>query len=151
MEQIMSKQITLSGNWKLVTWRLEQGGRITYPFGENPTGLLIYTPEGRMSVHMLASSRPQIAATDPLGGDDGQRAAAYSTCLAYFGSYEVQGDVVVHRIDASLFPNWTGTVEQRHFTCHGNELVLRTPPTEVSGVTVANEISWKREVPDQNS
>lgn len=28
-----------------------------------------------------------------------------------------------------------------------NELVLRTPPSEDSGVTVVNELSWKREVP----
>lgn len=96
---------------------------------------------------MLASSRPQITSYDPLGGDEDQRAAAYSTCLAYFGSYEVQGNVIVHRIDASLFPNWTGTVQERLFTCHGNELVRRTPPSEYSGVTVVNEISRKREVP----
>jgi Lipocalin-like domain len=36
-----------------------------------------------------------------------------TVALAYFGSYEVQGDVIVHRIDASLFPNWTGTVHER--------------------------------------
>jgi hypothetical protein len=147
----MSKQITVSGNRKLVTWRLEQGGRTMYPFGENPTGLLIYTLEGRMAVQMQASGRPQISSNDPFGGDQDQRAAAYSTCLSYFGSYEVQGDVIVHRIEAGLFPNWTGTVQERLLTCRGNELVLRTPPSENSGVTVVNEISWKREGPGQNS
>jgi hypothetical protein len=80
---------------------------------------------------------------------DEQRAAAYSTCFADFGSYEVLGDV--QRIDASLFPNWTGTVHERLFTCRGNELVLRTTPSENSGVTVVNETSWKREVPGQDS
>jgi Lipocalin-like domain len=100
---------------------------------------------------MQASARPQITSNDPLGGDEDQRAAAYSTCLAYFGSYEVLGDVIVHRIDASLFPNWTGTVHERLFTCRGNELVLRTPPSENSGVTVVNETSWKRDVPGQDS
>jgi hypothetical protein len=54
-------------------------------------------------------------------------------------------------IDASHFPNWTGTVHERLFTCRGNELVLRTPPSENSGVTVVNETSWKRDVPGQDS
>jgi len=99
---------------------------------------------------MQAPGRPK-SRTDPRGGDEDQRAAAYCSCLAYFGSYEIQGDVIAHRVDASLFPTWTGTLPERLFTGRGNELLLRTPPSEKSGVTVVNEISWKREVPGQDS
>jgi hypothetical protein len=49
-----------------------------------------------MAVKMQASRRPKITSNDPLGGDEGQRTAAYSTCLAYFDSYEVLGDVIGH-------------------------------------------------------
>ena len=41
---------------------------------------------------------------------------AYSTCLAYFGRYAVHGDTVVHPIDVSLFPNWSGAEQSRPFT-----------------------------------
>jgi hypothetical protein len=98
---------------------------------------------------MVAADRPRIATDDALGGDPAQRAAAYSTCLAYFGTFEVQGDHVIHRIQGSLFPNWSATDQTRPFTFDGKELVLRTPPTQSAGETVVNEISWIREAPER--
>jgi len=138
--------INIEGSWKLVAWRrVVEGGKVTYPLGKDVSGVLIYTPDRRMAVQMLAANRPSIPTEDALGGDAEQRAAAYSTCLAYFGSYEVQGDSVTHRLEGSLFPNWSGTVQIRPFTWNGKELVLRTPPTEGPDGTVVNEIHWVRE------
>ena len=131
-----------------MAWRrLGEDGTITYPLGENASGVLIYTPDRRMAVQMLAAGRPAIPTEDALGGDLHQRAAAYSTCLAYFGSYEVQGDQVIHRVEGSLFPDWSGTVQSRPFTCDGNQLILRTPPKK----GVVNEMSWVREDPERKS
>jgi hypothetical protein len=129
-----------------VAWRrIAQDGTVTYPFGESPSGLLIYTPDGRMAVQMSAANRPMLPTDDPLGGDPQARAAAYSTCLAYFGSYELQGDTVVHRIDSSLYPNWSGAEQSRPFTYDGRQLVLRTPPMPGANGTIVNEIAWARE------
>jgi hypothetical protein len=137
--------VDISGVWRLVAWRrIEEGGDVTYPLGEDASGLLIYTADFRMAVQMVAAGRPAIASDDALGGDIEQRAAAYSTCLAYFGTYEVQGDVVVHRLEASLYPNWSGSLQSRPFSFDGYELVLRTPPTKSPEGTVVNEISWVR-------
>lgn len=142
----------IAGSWRLVAWRrIKEDGTITYPLGENASGLLVYTSDFKMIVQMFAADRPLIDSSDALGGDAAQRAAAYSTSLAYFGSYEVQDDVVIHRIDASLYPNWSGTVQSRPFTYDGKELVLRTPPTKGEGGTVVNEICWARESSEQNS
>ncbi len=145
--QAWSVSVQLAGTWKLVAWRrAAEDGTITYPLGEDASGLLIYTADGRMAVQMAAANRPPLATDDPpLGGDAQKRAAAYSTCLAYFGSYELRGDSVVHRIDVSLFPNWSGAEQSRPFTYAGNELVLRTPPMEGVNGTVVNEIAWARE------
>jgi hypothetical protein len=142
----------IAGSWKLKAWRRidEDNGTVTYPLGENPSGLLIYTADFNMAVQMVAAHRPPIATDDALGGDAGERAAAYSTCLAYFGSYEVRNDVVTHRIDASLFPNWSGTVQSRPFSHDEKELVLRTPPAKGPGGTVVNEISWVRLNPEHS-
>jgi hypothetical protein len=117
---------------------------MTYPLGEDATGLLIYTADYKMAVQMVAANRPAIPSEDPLGGDADERAAAYSTCLAYFGCYEVQGDSVVHHVDSSLYPNWSGAVQTRPFSYDGKTLVLRTPPSQGDGGTVVNEISWVR-------
>jgi len=130
----------------LRVWRrLTDGGEPTYPLGEGATGVLIYAPDGTMGVQMVAAGRRPLPTDDALGGDPDARAVAYSTCLAYFGTYEVQGDSVIHQIEGSLFPNWSGTVQARPFTLDANELVLRTPPTTGPGGTVVNEICWFRE------
>lgn len=136
----------LTGTWTLVAWRrVADDGSVTYPLGEDAHGLLVYTANGRMIVQLAAADRPQLDTTDALGGDVQERADAYSTCLAYFGSYEVDGDTVVHRIDASLYPNWSGAEQSRPYTWDGHELVLRTPPVEGPTGTVVNEIAWARE------
>jgi hypothetical protein len=143
--------MTIIGSWSLKGWRrLVEGGETTYPLGEDATGVLIYAEGGTMAVQMVAAGRPPIATDDALGGDPSQRAAAYSTCLAYFGTYEVQGDSVIHRVQGSLFPNWSGTVQARPFAFDGQELVLRTPPTKGADGTVVNEISWVRDDPERD-
>jgi hypothetical protein len=137
----------LGGNWKLVAWRrIAADETVTYPLGPAARGLLIYAANGRMAVQIAGATRPPLTTDDPLGGDVAARAGAYSSYLAYFGTYELAGDSVVHNIDASLFPNWSGEKQVRPFTAEGDELVLRTPPmADGNGGTVVNELAWTRD------
>jgi hypothetical protein len=139
--------VDLGGTWKLIAWRrIAEDGTVNYPLGADARGQLIYTSNGQMAVQITGANRSPIATDDPLGGDAQARADAYSTYLAYFGTYEVQGESVVHRIDGSLFPNWCGEKQVRPFTSERDELVLRTPPMQVAnGTTVVNELAWARE------
>lgn len=138
--------VDLVGTWTLVAWRrIVDGGKPTYPLGEDATGILIYTADGRMAVQLTAASRPTLPENDPLGGDVEARAEAYSTCLGYIGGYEVRGDEVVHTIDVSIYPRWAGAEQVRPFTYSGDELVLRTPPVQGAQGTVVNELAWRRE------
>lgn len=135
----------VSGCWRLIVWRrIEQGAETTFPLGENPTGLLIYTASGHMAVQMLAAGRKALDTTDALGGTEAERAAAYSGCLAYFGRYSVEGNSVTHLVDGSLFPNWSGTTQVRPGEICGEQLVLSTPPQQGPTGIVVNEIVWTR-------
>ncbi len=130
------------GTWALETWRrYETDGTSFYPFGERPDGLLIYTPEGHMAVQMVQADREKLKTDDALGGTLSERAHAYSTCLAYFGRYQVEGESVVHLLDGSLFPNWSGTHQARPFVLDGSQLVLQVK--EPDG-RLSNEIVWRR-------
>lgn len=138
--------VELVGTWKLGVWRRISGdGAVTYPLGADASGLLFYTAGGRMAVQLVAANRPLLPSDDPLGGSVEQRAGAYSTCLAYVGTYEVRDDAVVHRIEESLYPNWSGAEQVRPFTYDGTELVLRTPPVDGPNGPVVNELTWTRE------
>jgi lipocalin-like protein len=145
-EDVRGLVLDLTGTWKLVAWRrIVDDGTVSYPLGEDAHGLLVYTDNGHMIVQLAAANRPPLDTTDALGGDVQERADAYSSCLAYFGSYEVDGDTVIHRIDSSLYPNWSGAEQSRPFTYDGRELVLRTPPVSGPNGTAVNEIAWARE------
>jgi hypothetical protein len=134
------------GTWKLVAWRRIAGdGTVSYPLGQGARGQLIYAPHGHMAVQITGADRPTLVTADPLGGDAEARAGAYSTYLAYFGRYEVHDECVVHLVDGSLFPNWSGEKQVRPFTEENGELVLRTPPMKADGTTVVNELAWARE------
>lgn len=136
---------TLIGNWHLTQWRrIDSAGNITFPLGADASGILIYSADGSMAVQMTAAKRPNIATTNALNGSMEEQAAAYSTCLAYFGTYEVDDGSVIHKIDKSLFPNWSNTVQKRPFNCDGKILILFTPPSETPSGAVVNEMSWAR-------
>lgn len=137
----------LGGTWQLIAWRrIGADGTIDYPLGQDARGQLIYTSNGRMAVQITGANRPVLATDDPLGGEVAARAEAYSTYLAYFGTYEVRSETVVHQINASLFPNWSDEEQVRPFAHDHDELVLRTPPMRVGdGTTVVNELVWTRE------
>ena len=136
--------IRIQGQWNLLAWRRVTGGVESFPFGKDATGMLVYTATGGMIVQMTAAGRARLDTTDPVGGAIEDRAAAYSGYLAYFGRYEVKGEEVHHVIEGSSYPNWTGAVQARPFELTDDRLVLRTPPAEVEGVTVVNEMSWIR-------
>jgi hypothetical protein len=138
---------TLAGTWTLVAWRrIAADGAVSYPLGADARGVLSYTGNGRMAVQITGADRAALTTDDPLGGGERARAAAYSTYLAYFGTYEVQGQNVVHRIEGSLFQNWAGQCQVRPFTAESGHLVLRTPPMRLGdGTTVINELAWTRE------
>lgn len=95
-----------------------------------------------MSAMMTAADRPEIEGGDPLGGDLEARGAAYSTCLAYFGTWELDGDTVTHRVVDGLYPNWSGTVQPRSVEDRDGQLVLCTPQDGPGGVV--NEMAWAR-------
>jgi hypothetical protein len=120
-------------------------GSLTYPLGADPQGSLVYTEGGWMSAQICAQDRKDLPTEDLLGGSEAERAAAFSSYLAYCGSYEARDDVVVHRVVISSFPNWVGSEQTRHFEVTGEELVLRTAPIEVGGRSLVNELRWRRE------
>lgn len=120
-------------------------GTLIYPLGADPQGSLVYTEGGWMSAHISAGDRVDLTTADLFGGSEAERAAAFSSYLAYCGPYEVNGDIVVHRVTMSSFPNWVGSEQTRQFEVRGDELALRTTPMDVGGTSLVNELRWRRE------
>jgi hypothetical protein len=119
----------LVGTWKLASLEFRTAdGAVTYPFGTDVVGLLVYTPEGYMSAQIMAPNRPNFATADTLLATVEEKAAAQDTYVAYCGRYEVAGNKVIHHVEMSLLPNWTGGKQERFWELNGDTLRLSTPP-----------------------
>lgn len=121
----------LAGDWSLVSITLDQGGKKSEPFGPTPKGLFIFEPGGRYSIVILRPGLAKIASNNREAGTAEENKAVVQGTLAHFGTYTVDekdGSYTL-RIDASSFPNWSGTTQKRMFTVSGDELRITNPTT----------------------
>ncbi len=138
----------LLGSWDLVSYQLElDSGRIIHPLGEDAIGLIVYTPQRRMSVNIMRPGRAPWESPNPAAGTGSEIADAAAGYLAYGGSFAVDESlsVVEHYVDASLFPNWIGEVQKRFVDLTGEELLLESPViTDAAGTSVTPRLRWRR-------
>jgi hypothetical protein len=135
----------LIGTWQLVSYRLVgTRGRVRYPYGEDAVGYLLYTADGHVAVSIMSAQRQPFTGADILRRTTEEAAAATRTYLSYCGTYEVEPNRVVHHILASLFPNWSGTSQERFYCLQGDRLELSTAPLngEVQGPRAL--LVWQR-------
>jgi hypothetical protein len=136
----------LSGTWELESWTIGYSDRdeFSYPYGEDPQGLLLYTEDGWMSASISRASRA------PLPTDvgfrvmpDAVRAEAFSSYFHYAGRYQVRDGDVIHHVAQSLNPNMVGTEQLRHAELDGQTLVL-SGKDQVGSTTRFHSLVWHR-------
>jgi hypothetical protein len=103
----------LVGRWDIISWeQLYDDGRRELPLGESPSGFIRYLADGDM-VCMISRAERQRFEGGQWNAPDAEKARAYDSMLSYCGRYEVDGDIITHRVEASLFPNWIGGAQKR--------------------------------------
>jgi hypothetical protein len=128
----------LLGTWRLVSCvSIDAEGGATFPYGDNPVGALLYTPQGYMSATLMAHDVPRMAGDDLLAG--GQH-----HFVAYCGRFEANATHVRHFLEACSFPNWVGTIQERAYAIEGERLILTTPPITRGGVRGVGTVVWQR-------
>ena len=112
----------LLGIWKLVSYEVEiqATGQKAPVMGEHPTGYVAFLPEGRVFFVLTGEARKP-AKTDQ------ERAELLNTLVAYSGTYRVEGDKWITRVDVAWNPEWVGTEQARSFTVDGDLLQVLTP------------------------
>ena len=136
----------LVGTWSLISWetRSVDGQKISYPFGREAAGYIMYNADGYMSVAITRPNRERFDAGDLLSGSTEEKAHAASTYMSYCGQYEFQGETVVHHVELSLFPNWVGVEQERLVELRGNRLTLSTRPILLGGELQTAHLIWER-------
>lgn len=136
---VAATQPSLVGTWKLVAYEdWTADGSVDRPFGDSPSGYLVYDNTGHMHVQVMRVP----AMVDFPGAGDGTGDPllvqfAYQGYVAYYGSYTVdwQHSIVTHHVEGSLQPDYTATDQPRAFHFEGERFVIeeRDPVTGSCG------------------
>jgi hypothetical protein len=132
----------LLGIWKLVSFEGEfqdTGERIDWE-GKNPTGYIIFTPEGRMMAVIEGEER-KVPQTDQ------DRVGLLRTMLAYTGMYRLEENKFITKVDVSWNPAWNGTDQVRFYKFDDNRLVISTswgPSQRYTGRVSRALLNWER-------
>jgi hypothetical protein len=131
----------LAGSWKLTSWTIQIiGGDTSEPFGRNPKGRALFTPDGYAAfVIAAANRRPAV--------NDADSAALLKTLMVYTGPFTVEGDKLT-KVDISWNELLTGKDQVRFYKLEGDKLSIRTAE-QASAVypdkKVVGTLTWERE------
>lgn len=139
----------LIGAWKLVSYIAApvDGSAPLHPMGENPMGIILYTPDGYMSAQLMCSGRRAFASGDWLDGTAEEYREEASTYIAYSGPFHVDEEkrTLTHTMFVSLFPNWIGQTQPRAVRIENDILRLGTEtPIRAGGRLVMAQLEWRR-------
>jgi len=145
---VQAEESQLLGTWKLKSWVRELVGTSERydQAGERPDGYLSYSADGRMYVFIAWDNRIRPREAVPT---DEERIKLHKTMLAYGGTYTVQGDKVIHHLDASWDQTLVGTNQVRFFKLDGNILTIKTEPNKslADGREGQGVIVWEKVKP----
>ncbi|MFN8061161.1 MAG: lipocalin-like domain-containing protein [Vicinamibacterales bacterium] len=132
----------LLGHWRLVsTETLRDGDPPRLTLGATPVGMISYTDDGHMLVHLADPARPKTRVADASAAETRELLRTHS---AYFGTFTVDeaARTVTHHRDGSSTPGERDFVRAVEFL--GNRLVLTTPDTVSEGRKQHGRITWER-------
>jgi Lipocalin-like domain len=113
-QKTMREQIV--GTWNFIVAEIiAADGKKSFPFGEKPKGLLIFTADGHFTQIHVASDVPKIASGNRLTGTPEEYATIMRRSLSLFGTYAIDEakKTITFNIVSSTFPNWEGEAQER--------------------------------------
>jgi hypothetical protein len=137
----------LVGVWRLTSYKIlnAAGDVIDVPFGAQPAGMLVYTWSGYMSVSAMDPGRPTSDVARPSATSPQAKVAAFDTYFGYCGRYSVASGIVLHHVDVSAFPDWSGQVLRRRITLSGDLLELASTDDQPPGDIRIPVVNWRRQ------
>jgi hypothetical protein len=136
-----------SGAWRLVS---VEGNPPGLPgFYNRPSGMIVYLASGHMAVQIAAKADRKAFAPfnqGRLSATAEEKAAAFDSYLAYYGTYTVDGQAgtVTHHIEDYSVPGRRGTSNVRWFEFRsGGRLVLIPVEDGKGGVIARKDATYK--------
>lgn len=136
----LAEESPLRGTWTLeAADKILPGGERVRDYGGAPKGRLIVDGEGRYSLQIFKAERLRFDSGDKASGSADEFASAVLGSSTHYGTILVNAaqGTLAFTIEASSFPNWEGTVQQRQYVLEGTELRYRVPPRPDGSIPVS--------------
>ena len=92
-------------------------------YGPNPKGSLMFEANGRYSLQLMRPDLPKFLSNNRTQGTPAEYKITVEGSLSHLGTYTVSGTDLIFHIEASTFPNWTGTDQKQiNLSITGDEL-----------------------------
>ncbi len=133
-QQLLKQE--LIGTWSfVVTAAQRKDGTKADVFGPNPSGVLMFHPDGHFVLINTRPDRPKYASGNRVQGTPEEFRETVLGSIAYFGAYSVDEarKEFVLKIKGSTFPDYEGTEQVRSFTIVGDELRSINPNPSQGG------------------
>lgn len=110
------------GRWRLASYEAASKDDVIYPMGKNAIGVLDYSADGKVSVHIMGEGY-----------------------FAYYGDYTVdeRASTITHHLEMASQPSFVGASNLRRAELKGSTLVLSGEMT-FEGKPRTIKVVWKR-------
>ena len=110
------------GRWRLAGYEAASKDDVIYPMGKNAIGVLDYSADGKVSVHIMGQGY-----------------------FAYYGDYTVdeRASTITHHLEMASEPSFVGASNLRRAELQGSTLVLSGEMT-FEGKPRTIKVVWKR-------
>jgi hypothetical protein len=142
------------GVWELISCEAQgEDNQSFLPYGPHPTGKLIYTHDGHLSVTLMSSERGLFASEEIYKATTKEVEAAFNSFDSYSGRWTLDEQLgrIEHIIEAGRIPNWVGKTHTRHISFNEGLLVLSTEKFTMNGDTWRVHVKWQRPQARQNA
>jgi hypothetical protein len=142
----MNAQLPLIGTWRLVTMETRSVTGRVWP-GLYDDGYLLYTTDGYMCGVLTKGHRARFGTESHTSGSIDEKVRAFDSYISYGGSYSVDGEIVTHHVQFSLFPNRVGTDQVRRFalSAESDTLTIWTVnPLVIQDEETYSVLTWRR-------
>lgn len=132
------------GTYQLIEkYSIRVDGSKIHPWGEDVKGMIIYT-DTHVSAQLGVSKRKSFSDYNFRKATESESQEAFTTYIAYFGTYSIMDGYVVHNIEQSLFPNWIGQKVKRYYRFEGDMLYLEAKEIAQTTGLEKTVLEWKR-------
>ena len=116
------KRSEIIGRWRLASYEASGPGGVVWPMGRDAVGVLDYSADGKVSVHIMGEGY-----------------------FAYYGDYALdeQASTVTHKLEMASEPSFVGASNLRHAELRGSTLVL-SGAMQIDGKPHTIRVTWQR-------